>query len=487
MNAFLQRWPLWMQIWSVFVAFALFCLAVTTMVSPRILTHYLTDEVFTIIAHAQNEFLEMRRGGRTTTGDPAEIDGVHRGRLGIEANGFPSRVPVFRNSRTVIHRILSSTEEGQPLERGRTQRRMNGWEFPQGFMDRVQQQAQQQQASVQNYTTTFGEETLFYVIRKTDVLLNEYVFSYMWNTYLNTLVKAINQRFILLLIAVLVLCIVPSILVARYVTRPLAALAQSVLKIADRQWHDPIKVSREDEIGLLAHSIDRMRQRLKSQDEAQQRMIQHVSHELKTPVMVIQSFAQSMREGIYPHGDQASSFDVIEQESKRLQKRIHDLLYMTRLQYLANQPLQVQSFDFHEVITGVVHRFKVRRSEISWHVSLAAPPTMTGDREQWVVAIENVLDNALRYATSHIALTWEEGGAYWRKLTIENDGPPLREELRQRLFHAFSHGPDGQFGLGLAIAQRIAESHHAVLQCESTLTGVVCTYTWGKAPPQQLA
>ncbi|MCG6197942.1 sensor histidine kinase, partial [Anoxybacillus sp. LAT_38] len=75
-----------------------------------------------------------------------------------------------------------------------------------------------------------------------------------------------------------------------------------------------------DEIGRLARSIERMRERLVRQDEAQQAFLQDVSHELKTPVMVIRSYAQSILDGIYPRGDLQGSVQVIDSEAERLEK-----------------------------------------------------------------------------------------------------------------------------------------------------------------------
>lgn len=64
-----------------------------------------------------------------------------------------------------------------------------------------------------------------------------------------------------------------------------------------------------------------MRKRLVSKDEAQQTLLQNISHDLKTPVMVIQSYAQSIQDGIYPKGDLSQTVKVIEDESKNLEKK----------------------------------------------------------------------------------------------------------------------------------------------------------------------
>ena len=95
--------------------------------------------------------------------------------------------------------------------------------------------------------------------------------------------------------------------------------------------NEPIEVDREDEIGKLGKSIEQLRNQLIYQDEMQQSFLQNISHELKTPVMVIRSYSQAIRDGIYPKGDLDCSVKVIDEEAERLEKRIKNLLYITNL------------------------------------------------------------------------------------------------------------------------------------------------------------
>lgn len=454
MNRLLHRWPLWIQIWLVFVVFALLCLTVTMMLTPRVLTSYFTDEVYGHITHAQQQFIEEIGAlppQSLERGDRRAFDGPHEARL---------------SSRTVRHVVINA--DAPRMRRGLGTREVGKEQW-----DIIVQQARVQTTMQQTYAQQVDKDTLFYVVARMEGK-RVFVVSYMWNTYLDGLVHTLYERLLVLFVTVLLLSMIPSIWLARYVSRPLAALAQSVMRIADRHWHEPINIARGDEIGHLAMSIDKMRQRLKAQDDAQQRMLQHVSHELKTPVMIIQSYAQSMRDHVYPQGSVDGSIDVIAQEAERLQKRVHDLLYMTRLQYLAYEPMRKTRFDLHALIHTVTKKFHARRTDIVWNTVLDAPNMVEGDKEQWTVAIENVLDNAVRYAQTCIRVSW------WQcVLSIENDGVHLTQEVQATLFHTFAHGADGQFGLGLAIAMRIAESHGVELTCENVAGGVAFRFVWG--------
>jgi two-component system sensor histidine kinase CssS len=253
-------------------------------------------------------------------------------------------------------------------------------------------------------------------------------------------------------------------------TRPLVQMEARIAGIAERDWHEPFVLDRRDEIGRLASSFETMRQRLVRQDEAQQKFLQHVSHELKTPVMVIHSYTQSILDGIYPKGDLAGSVDVINEESQRLEKRIRDLLYLTKFNYLTGRPQLVSSFDLGGLVKERVERFRWRRSDLDWKL-LLPQVKVNGDPEQWGVAVENVLDNQLRYASSLVDISLKaEGGK--ARLRLWNDGPEIDPDTMSRLFQQYQTGDGGEFGLGLSIVKQTASNHGARVWADNEEGGV---------------
>jgi two-component system sensor histidine kinase CssS len=477
----MKRWPLWVQIWGAFVGITLVVMLLIALLLPSLLNRFFTAEIFAVIQSAQQNLLS------TPMADRLEEPFTESG-----------RTPPNPDARTVRHILVDQDGQiwqlqggqlfmprlGGPRGNGNGARPGPFRDVPRVFLEHVSQQALVQTEETQQYKEPFDGENMFYVIRRTQLLERDmYLVSYMRDTYRQNLVTTLNRQFGLLMLIVMLLSVLPSIWMARYLSRPLVQLDRSVTQIADRHWHDPITVNRSDEIGRLAASIDRMRIRLKAQDEAQQAMLQNVSHELKTPVMVIQSYAQSIRDGVYPQGDLEASVDVIQGEAERLEKRIRDLLYMTKLQYLAGQPMKTVSFDLHEVIDSAVRRLRTKAPELAWDVQLE-PVTLVGDRDQWLAAFENVLDNATRYARNEIKITLhqqvvgqEQGAA---QLSVFNDGPPIAAEAMERLFDPFAKGPDGQFGLGLAIARRIADMHGVSIRFTNVEGGVLFEWVWEK-------
>lgn len=90
-------------------------------------------------------------------------------------------------------------------------------------------------------------------------------------------------------------------------------------------------IQREDEIGVLSSSLIEMKEEIDRQNEIKEEMIHNISHDLKTPIALIQTYAQSIKDDIYPYGDKDSSVDVILENTDRLENKVKSLLYLNRL------------------------------------------------------------------------------------------------------------------------------------------------------------
>ncbi|MBU5270279.1 sensor histidine kinase [Clostridium cochlearium] len=291
----------------------------------------------------------------------------------------------------------------------------------------------------------------------------------MFDTYRNKLSQSLlNKLFIMAAIAVLISLIV-SLWFSKYLTEPLKILEDRVGKIAKQDCYEPLNLDRQDEVGSLAKSIEDMRIQLVQRDKEQQNMLQQVSHELKTPIMVIRSYAQAVYDGIYPKGNLKGSIQVIDEEAERLENKVKDLLYLSKLQYIRKKKIAVEEFNIYKLILEIVDKFKVNNSHIQWEIK-GEDIFIKGDREQWRVVFENILDNATRYAKSTIKLEMkiEEN----LKLKIYNDGEKINKEEMNNLFKPFNKGNNGKYGLGLSIVKEIVEIHKGEIFVNNKEEGV---------------
>lgn len=340
------------------------------------------------------------------------------------------------------------------------------------FFNEILNEVKNQTSQTQRYEKNFNGKKLFYVIYKYDnPSEGTFFLSCMWDTYRNNLVKDLFSKFIIIIIIGIIISIIASLKISKHLTRPLKKLEIDVRKIAKKDWYNPITSSRNDEIGKLSFSIEHMREELVKRDDTQQWILQNISHELKTPVMVIRSYAQSVKDGIYPKGDLNSTMNIIDNEAERLQKRIKDLLYLTKLEYMAKHEKINEKINIKILIESVLERFEYTNPKLTWYVDLDDDAIIMGEKNQIIVAIENLLDNSMRYAKEKISIILKKNENNIL-IHLQNDGNPIDDKVLAKLFKQFQKGNNGKFGLGLTIVKQIVEFHKGKVWAANDENGV---------------
>jgi len=359
-----------------------------------------------------------------------------------------------------------------------------GEEFSANTLRILYNQAVNQEEVSKRYVLDVNGEEMLYVISKRNFNgIPIYQVSYLWDAYRKEVVSTLLRQIYLIFFLILIGGIVLSFFLSNWFVKPLMIISNHVKHIAKKKWDHELQINRKDEIGTLAESIEMMRKQLKTQDETQQKMLQHISHDLKTPVMVIRSYADSLKEGLYPAETLEGTADIIEKEAVKLEKKIGDLLYLTKLDYLATKGSIVEDVRLKAVIEQVIKRLHSKRLDVNISLQMA-DVIIKGDREQWTIFFENLIDNFLKYAKSHIILKVEENNQQIVG-TFFNDGEPIDEDILQHLFKPYVKGKKGHYGLGLAIMNRIAELHKAKLSARNIKNGVEFNLIWLKNSNRQ--
>lgn len=352
------------------------------------------------------------------------------------------------------------------------------------FISEIKENAIAQTTPVEQYKIQIEDRSLFYVIQNREIEGKKVtLISYLWDTYQTKLSDSLFiQLFFGILIAAL-LSLVAALLFSKHLVRPLKKLSKNVRDIAKRDWNKPIEVNRKDEIGELAESMEIMRQSLSDQDREQQAMLQYISHELKTPVMVIRSYSQAIKDGIYPKGDLDGSVDVIDKEILRMDQRIKDLLFITRIDYLSRHNMEMEKINLKDLMEDILGKFSLERPEIRWITKLPEIE-IEANYEQLCTAIENILQNQLRYANKVIDIKAKKFGKKV-ELRFYNDGQQIDESRVIDLFAPFKKGIKGENGLGLNIVKKIIELHDGRAWIKNEDDGVA-TYIELPVKPNEL-
>jgi two-component system sensor histidine kinase CssS len=258
-------------------------------------------------------------------------------------------------------------------------------------------------------------------------------------------------------------------LVAGYISKPLKELEDFTRRIANKDWKEPIKVKNDDEIGSLANSMNIMQKELMHAEENEKMFLQSISHDLKTPVMVIMSHAQAIIDGIYIESVEKTA-QIIKTESESLEKKIKQMLYLNTLDYVLENNIENENIKLHQVMNNMIHRFEMVNSNINWDLSIDSGHVF-GNKEKIMVSIENVLDNALRYAKEKIVVTLKEQDGF-AVLEIYNDGNNIQNKNIGQIFDNLYKDKTGNFGLGLAISKKIIDYYHGEIAAINREKGV---------------
>src|SRR6056297_3276294 len=300
---------------------------------------------------------------------------------------FPEREE-FRSPSFRIVRHTLITKEGM----------MIGGTTPVQYGSIFVENALSQTADTSNYQEKLENRVLFYRINKIELSNHPYfLVSYISGTYRDNLVEAIFNQILKLLLIISVVTWLASLLLARYLTRPLKRLENKVKNIANKKWDIEVDLQREDEIGKLGKTIDWMRKQLVERDEKQQEFLQEASHEMKTPIMVIRSYIQSLMDGIILKEKMNETLQNMEDETFKMEKRVNSLLNITKMDHLANQSLQLEKVKLDELILKKVNRFEWRNVELDWELDLNEI-FIKCDKEKIEVVLDNLFDNQLKYA-----------------------------------------------------------------------------------------
>lgn len=268
----------------------------------------------------------------------------------------------------------------------------------------------------------------------------------------------------------IIVALIVSKIVSNYISKPLKKLEAQAIKIAHKEWMSPLITSSEDEIGSLIKSINYMQDALKKADQEERTFLQSISHDLKTPIMVIRSHAEAIKDGIYIDSLENTAA-IIESEAERLQSKVSQILYYNTLDYVLTNAQHNTEMDLKRLLNFMIKKFSPLKPELEWQVSLK-PVIIYASSEHLQVAIENILDNQLRYAESfvRIVLRRDEHSAI---IHISNNGPHISPDVLPHIFSHLYRGENGKFGLGLAITQKIITFYGGLITVENTNKGVI--------------
>lgn len=274
---------------------------------------------------------------------------------------------------------------------------------------------------------------------------------------------------LLIFIGIMLISFITSKIVASRIVKPIRELELFAEEVAMRNWNAIVPDTEADEIGLLAKSLENMRDSLKIAEERDREFLQSTSHDLKTPVMIIKGYAQALIDGV-EIDSKTSAANVIKIESERLERRISQLLQLNTIGHTLENLGDRDIVRIDRILKSLVNHCKVISPNILWNVELI-PLEIKGNAESLLVAFENIMDNQMRYATSSIDINMKLVDKKTH-IIIHNDGPEFTLDDPMILFDSYKKDLEGKFGLGLTIVHKVIKSHQGVIIAYNSNNGV---------------
>ncbi len=262
-----------------------------------------------------------------------------------------------------------------------------------------------------------------------------------------------------------------GLLVAGAALRPIRRLTRAVEKVKKTgDLHERIEVGKQDEIGRLAGALNSMLGVLEATQRAQRQLVADASHELRTPLAGLRTNVEVLAENEpLPSATRDQLVDDIRLQFDDLTSLISDLVDLAREDEGARSGESYEIVYLDDIVMTCVNRLKLAYPGILMESNVEVTPLM-GSRARLERAAFNILDNAAKWSPAGRPIQVNLAG---NKLSVRDSGPGMSPRDIEHAFDRFYRGQASRqvpgFGLGLAIAHRIVESHGGSITIESEL------------------
>lgn len=290
-------------------------------------------------------------------------------------------------------------------------------------------------------------------------------------------------------IAMLIIGAVAVYFTTGLITKPIINLAGISEKVTNLDFSERYTGKQKDEIGVLGESMNSMSEKLEETirelkeanaklqedidakvkiDEMRKEFIADVSHELKTPIAIIEGYAEGLVEGIAEDKDTKDYYcNIIMDEAGKMNKLVKQLTSLISYEFGDNQN-DTSVFNLTELVSSVLDAQRIRLEDAGADVETVLPDEANINADEFKIeeAFTNYLNNAINHleGDKHIRIDIHEEGDNWR-LSVYNDGTPIPEESIPKLWDKFYKVDKsrsrqyGGSGIGLSIVRAIIDSH----------------------------
>ncbi|EKQ56247.1 MULTISPECIES: HAMP domain-containing sensor histidine kinase [unclassified Clostridium] len=315
--------------------------------------------------------------------------------------------------------------------------------------------------------------------------------------------EVISEFFLYLFFGLIIVSIILALIYSNLISKPLVNLTLAANKISKMNFTEVCETDREDEIGSLAKSLNFLSKNLQTAlldlqqknkkleldiekerqlEDMRKDFISNVSHELKTPIGIIEGYAEGLKDGIVSGEDANMYLETIIDESKKMSVLVTNMLELSKLESGTIKP-NFEAFNINRLIKKILKKHSIDFEENKFNVSFNSSTPYSyvyADPFQMEQVLTNIITNAIKYTppNNNINISIEEGLDKF-KISVQNMGVTIPDEEISKLFDKFyrldksrERTQKNSTGIGLSIVKNILHLHNSEFNLQNINGGV---------------
>lgn len=283
--------------------------------------------------------------------------------------------------------------------------------------------------------------------------------------------KSYNAMIFAAVIA-LIIAMVMGAIFARTIAAPVKKITNAAKALKEGDYSARTGMTGSDEIARLGNMFDLMADSVESNRKLERRLVTDVAHELRTPLMAIQSTVEAMIDGVFK--PDAERLETLNSEVQRLSRLVDALLKLSRLES-RTKPIEQKKVDLAEMLSSVVQTHQAYIHDAGLNLEFEYDPHVYvfGDADLLRQATANLISNAVRYTPEGGTITiMARKGDLMGQIVVKDTGIGLTPEEAKLVFQRFWRADSGRaratggLGIGLSVVKEIVEQHNGWVRVE---------------------
>ena len=304
-----------------------------------------------------------------------------------------------------------------------------------------------------------------------------YIYMFLGTDSIKQMIQHLTYQFIVIGAITFILTIITMFLLSKLLTNPLIKMKKATEKMSEGDLSVSLNIHRNDEVGELAHSIQKLADDLNYMKTERSEFLASVAHELRTPLTYIRGYADIIIKTPVSPQDQSFYLSIIKEEADHVTGLVQDLFELAKMEKHTFS-IHTKDTNLYDLLNKIITKVQPAYNDKSMHIIFSCPESVVIplDEQRFEQVMFNLLTNASAHSPIHskVFVTVTENKENIT-ITIEDEGEGIPEQHLSHIFERFYRvdksrtRATGGTGLGLAIVKEIVELHGGSISVTSEL------------------